>query len=80
MTSAWRHTTFGGTARWDMRGSSPSLSTGGNSYNITKVGTNQVSLVGVLVDPMLGNVDIQEGIFGIQTSTVSTSGSQALPS
>ena len=67
-------TTFGGTARWDMRGSSPSLSTGGNSYNITKVGTNQVSLVGVLVDPMLGNVDIQEGIFGIQTSTVSTSG------
>jgi len=67
-------TTFGGTARWDIRGSSPSLSTGGASYNITKVGTNQVSLVGVSVDSMLGDVDIQKGVFGIQTSTVSTSG------
>jgi len=68
------NTTFGGTARWDIRGSSPSLSTGGNSYDITKTGTNQVALVGVSVDPMLGDVNILEGIFGIQTSTVSTSG------
>jgi autotransporter-associated beta strand protein len=68
------NTTFGGTARWDIRGSSPSLSTSGNNYNITKVGTNQVALVGVAVDSMLGDVDIQEGIFGIQTSTVSASG------
>src|SRR6185437_4145089 len=69
-------TTFGGTGRWDIRnsGGSASLSTGGVGLNITKVGTNQVALVGVQVDPALANVDIQQGMFAIQTSTVSTSG------
>src|SRR6185312_1274766 len=67
-------TTFGGTARWDLRNNSPFLSTGGNGFSITKVGTNQVALVGVSVDAALGDVDIKEGMFAIQTSTVSTSG------
>jgi fibronectin-binding autotransporter adhesin len=77
-------TTFGGgstltnagAGRWDIRntGGTASLSTGGNPYNITKVGTNQVSLVAVTVDGALGDVEIKEGIFGIQTTTVSLSG------
>ena len=62
---------FGGNARWDIRGTGAALSTGGNAYNITKIGVNQVSLVGVAVDPALGNVDVQGGIFSIETSTTS---------
>jgi autotransporter-associated beta strand protein len=46
------------------------LSTGGNPYNIAKVGANQVSLVGVSpIDANLGNIDIKEGTFAIQTTT-----------
>lgn len=63
-------TTFGGTGRWDIRGGSASISTGGQPYNIIKTGTNQVSLVAVNpIDAALGNIDIQEGIFAIQTTT-----------
>ncbi|MGH7952542.1 MAG: autotransporter-associated beta strand repeat-containing protein [Limisphaerales bacterium] len=64
--------TFGGTSRWDVRnsGGAASLLTGGHSFNITKVGTNQVSLVGVNpIDSALGDIDIQQGTFAIQTST-----------
>ncbi len=58
--------------RWDIRGSTSTtstLSTGGNPYKITKVGNNQVSLVGVTVDPALGDVDIQSGVFNLETTT-----------
>jgi autotransporter-associated beta strand protein len=67
-------TTFGGKGRWDVRGSGASLNTGGNAFNIIKIGTNQVSLVGTTVDPALGDITIQEGVFGIQTTTVSLGG------
>jgi len=66
-------TTFGGTARWDIRqaGGSATLLTGGAAYNITKVGANQVSLVGLtVVDAALGDIDIQAGNFSVQTTTV----------
>src|SRR5439155_9064339 len=49
-------TTFGGTGRWDIRASSSSSTNGcallcsGQPYKITKVGTNQFSLVAVSVD------------------------------
>ncbi|HWH68972.1 MAG TPA: autotransporter-associated beta strand repeat-containing protein, partial [Candidatus Sulfotelmatobacter sp.] len=64
-------TTFGGTGistvssqpgRWDIRSPStgdPSqsrLSTGGHAYKLTKVGPNQISLVGTSVDPALGDI------------------------
>jgi autotransporter-associated beta strand protein len=68
-------TTFGGTARWDIRAASTSstngcsLASGGQPFKITKVGPNQVSLVAVSVDPALGDVDIQEGVFAVQTVT-----------
>jgi fibronectin-binding autotransporter adhesin len=68
-------TTFGGTGRWDIRASSSSstngcsLVSGGQPYRITKVGTNQVSLVAVSVDPALGDIDVKEGVFAVQTVT-----------
>jgi autotransporter-associated beta strand protein len=64
-------TTFGGNSRWDIRGTGAALSTSGQAYNITKVGPNQVSLVGVAMDPALGNIDVQGGILSIETSTTS---------
>jgi autotransporter-associated beta strand protein len=63
-------TSFGGSARWDIRGAPASLLTGGQPYKITKVGANQVSLVAVTnIDPALGDIDVQQGIFAVQTST-----------
>jgi autotransporter-associated beta strand protein len=67
--------TFGGTGRWDIRASSSgstngcSLVTLGQPWKITKVGTNQVSLVAVSVDPALGDIDVKEGVFAVQTVT-----------
>lgn len=59
-------TAFGGIKRWDLRSSSPTLDMGG--FNITKVGTNQVSLVGVTVNNP-GNISIDGGSFGVETGT-----------
>jgi autotransporter-associated beta strand protein len=70
--------TFGGTqtppggtgfGRWDIRGTSASLSTGGTAYNLTKVGANQVSFVATTVDTALGDININQGFLGFQTST-----------
>ena len=63
-------TALGGTGRWDLRANpTASLSTGGNAYNLIKVGANQVSLTGVIVDPALGNVDVRSGILSYETSS-----------
>jgi autotransporter-associated beta strand protein len=67
--------TFGGGSRWDIRAASSSstngcsLVAGGQPFKITKVGTNQVSLVAVSVDSGLGDIDVKEGVFAIQTVT-----------
>jgi autotransporter-associated beta strand protein len=45
------------------------LSTGGAGHSLTKVGVNQVSLVGVAVDGLLGNVNVQSGILSVETTT-----------
>jgi fibronectin-binding autotransporter adhesin len=64
------NTTFGGTNRWDIRGTGAQLVSDGNGfYNLTKVGTNQVSLVGASVDGTLSNIFVQAGIFGVETTT-----------
>jgi autotransporter-associated beta strand protein len=66
------NTTVGGTGRWDIRGTGATLSTGGKAYDLTKVGFNQqFSLVGVTVDPALGNIDVQAGLFSVETTTTS---------
>jgi autotransporter-associated beta strand protein len=59
-------TTFGGTKRWDLRSSTPTLDMGG--FNITKVGVNQVSIVGATVSNP-GNIVIDGGILGVETTT-----------
>lgn len=64
-------TRFGGSGRWDIRGGAQTLSTGGNPYNLTKVGTNQISLVATLVDGALANIDVQAGTFSVETTTSS---------
>jgi fibronectin-binding autotransporter adhesin len=63
--------TFGGIGRWDIRnlGNLTQLSTTGHAYNLTKVGANQVSLVDVTVDPALADVNVNAGIFGIESKT-----------
>jgi fibronectin-binding autotransporter adhesin len=68
-------TTFGGTGRWDLRSaatgdpSQSSLSTTGAVRKITKVGGNQVGLVGATVDPALGDIEVQGGTFSIEAAT-----------
>lgn len=67
-------TTLGGANRWDIRnsGGTASLATtpAGSPYNLTKVGTNQISLVGVNpIDAALGDIKIQQGTFAVQNST-----------
>jgi fibronectin-binding autotransporter adhesin len=73
-------TYFGGAGRWDIRGSPAALLTSppNSAFKITKVGVNQVSLVAVTnIDPALGDIDVKEGIFGIQTSTTQLGDSNA---
>ncbi len=65
-------TTFGGIDRWDIRGAggAGSLTCGGLTTLITKVGPNQVSLVGLAeVDGAVADIDVREGIFSVQTTT-----------
>ena len=66
--------TFGGFGRWDVRGSPAlmgSLSTGGSAYSLTKIGTNQISLVSLNVDSALTNINIQQGMLGFEGTTTS---------
>jgi autotransporter-associated beta strand protein len=63
--------TFGGTGRWDIRGSGAMLSTAGSAFNLTKTGSNQISFVGATVDSALGNITINQGVLAFQTSTSS---------
>jgi len=63
-------TAFGGTGRWDIRANSTaSLYTGGNAYNLYKVGANQISLVGATIDPALANIDVRSGTLSYETGT-----------
>lgn len=69
-------TSFGGTARWDIRGSnnataSGTLSTAGMPYVLTKAGGNQVSIAAVNVDPALADIDIQQGQLSFEAATTS---------
>jgi autotransporter-associated beta strand protein len=57
--------------RWDIRntGGPASLSTGGQPFNLTKVGRNQFTIVNADVDANLANITIQAGSFGLQGTT-----------
>ena len=58
--------TVGGTGRFDIRGGTPVLNL--NGHTLTKVGTNQFSLVGAAVNS--GNVVVNQGTFSIEAATV----------
>jgi autotransporter-associated beta strand protein len=58
---------IGGSNRWDLRNSLPTLDMGG--FTLTKVDPNFVALVGVTVSNP-GNIDVTDGNFSIQTSTL----------
>ena len=69
-------TTLGGDFRWDIRGApstadpvNAALSTDGHAYKLIKKGFGQVSIVGAAVDPMLGDVEVQEGVFSLEAAT-----------
>ncbi len=60
-------TTLGGSVRWDVRGTGATLT--GNTYNLTKTGSNSIFLVD-LGNTGLGNVVVNQGALCIQGTTV----------
>ena len=66
------NTTFGGAARWDVRGSAASLTL--NGYKLTKTGTNLMYLVSTTVNPdspsATGHIDVASGRLLLQDNTV----------
>jgi autotransporter-associated beta strand protein len=68
------NTTFGGYSDWDIHSSAnpasdATLSTMGNSYNLTKVGTNTLTIFGAQVDGALGDIGIQAGTISFERLT-----------
>jgi fibronectin-binding autotransporter adhesin len=66
----------GNPGRWDIRyvpttGTNAVLSTSGQPYKLTKIGPNQMSIVGAMVDSALGDIDIQQGLVGFEGGTTS---------
>jgi alpha-galactosidase len=69
-------TTFAGTGDWALGGLNlvtafGSLSSGGQAFNLTKLGTNTVTLRSVQVDPALGNIDVRQGVLSFENATTS---------
>ncbi len=76
-------TVIGGTGRLDIRqrtaGAPATLSTLGQPWTLTKVGPNMFGLVGVTVDPALGEIHVKEGDLRLETTTSASLGNQDLP-
>jgi len=67
--------------RWDIRGSPANCYLSnfqGAPFNLFKIGSNQVSLVGCVVDPNLQNIYIQNGCLGFETTTTTMGDPNAL--
>ena len=68
-------TTFGGTGSWDIRNSSakgsPADAQLNGAFNLTKVGTNTVTIQSVTVDSGLENINIQAGTIDFNALTTS---------
>jgi autotransporter-associated beta strand protein len=65
-------TVFGGSGRLDFRSNpinsnNAALVTLGQPYKLTKVGTNQLQIGGVVIEPALGDIEVQSGLLGLQT-------------
>jgi fibronectin-binding autotransporter adhesin len=73
-------TTFGGTGRWDIRSDNPATTPAAlsaNGYNLTKVGPSETWLVNV-GQTGLGQIDIVQGLLGLQGATVLGDPAQAV--
>jgi autotransporter-associated beta strand protein len=71
------HTTVGGSGRWDIRtqgANNATLLTGGQPYNLTKMGTNQFSLVNAALDDALADINVQQGMLSLEHITRAPSG------
>ncbi len=58
--------------RWSLRaqsGSTATLNTNGHAYTLTKVGNNQIMLVGAPLDSALGRVCINQGVLSLEGTT-----------
>jgi fibronectin-binding autotransporter adhesin len=64
-------TTFGGSSRFDIRGTGATLSTQSQPYSLIKTGANEVVIVDATVDPALNNIDIQQGQLQFQGNVTS---------
>lgn len=70
-------TTVGGSGRFDLRSnptSNPllgSLSTLGQPRKLTKIGGGTFGLIGITVDPALGDIEVQQGIFSLEAAITS---------
>jgi autotransporter-associated beta strand protein len=70
--------TVGGSGRFDLRSANTadptlaSLSTGGLPRKLTKVGTAAFGLIGITVDPQLGDIEVQQGIFSLEAAVTGT--------
>jgi autotransporter-associated beta strand protein len=69
-------TTFGGYSDWDIHSSGnptsdATLSTSGNAYKLTKLGTNTVTIFGAQVDNALGDIDVKAGTLSFERNTTS---------
>jgi fibronectin-binding autotransporter adhesin len=66
--------TVGGNGRFDLRSATTanpllgSLSTLGLPRKLTKVGTGTFGLIGITVDPALGDIEVREGIFSLEAA------------
>jgi autotransporter-associated beta strand protein len=73
------NTTIGGTNRWDLRPAASlpdtasatlvGLSTGGQPYNLTKMGPNLISIISATVDTNLANIIVQSGTLNFEGNT-----------
>jgi len=62
----------GGSGRWDLRNSSPTLHL--NGFTLSKLGSGSFSLVGATVTPGSGQLVVNAGELSIQTSTTMNGG------
>ncbi|MCI0746009.1 MAG: autotransporter-associated beta strand repeat-containing protein [Verrucomicrobia subdivision 3 bacterium] len=65
----WNTDPVSNRGRWDIRNGT--LASGAQPFTLTKVGSNQVTLAGTLVDAALGDIDVQEGMLQFEGATTS---------
>jgi len=76
-------TTVGGSGRFDLRSATTSnpllgsLSTLGQPRKLTKVGAGTFGLIGITVDPQLGDIEVQQGIFSLEAAITSVGNVQS---